>query len=110
MSDLGAISSYALAMQNVQMSLLKNAVEAQQQAVEILLNPDNSRVVSPSETLGTNIEHQRLELKHIYKRHRQCTRGNKLKRKNQHISKHCSIIRRTVFFANPAKNKIINKR
>lgn len=56
MSDLGAISSYALAMQNVQMSLLKNAVEAQQQAVEILLNPDNSRVVSPSETLGTNID------------------------------------------------------
>ena len=55
MSDLGAISSYALAMQNVQMSLLKNAVEAQQ-AVEILLNPDNSRVVSPSETLGTNID------------------------------------------------------
>ena len=56
MSDLGAISSYALAMQNVQMSLLKNAVEAQQQAVEILLNPDNSRVVCPSETLGTNID------------------------------------------------------
>lgn len=56
MSDLGAISSYTLAMQNVQMSLLKNAVEAQQQAVEILLNPDNSRVVSPSETLGTNID------------------------------------------------------
>ena len=56
MSDLGAISSYALAMQNVQMSLLKNAVEAQQQAVEILLNPDNSRVVSPSGTLGTNID------------------------------------------------------
>ena len=56
MSDLGAISSYALAMQNFQMSLLKNAVEAQQQAVEILLNPDNSRVVSPSETLGTNID------------------------------------------------------
>lgn len=55
-SDLGAISSYALAMQNVQMSLLKNAVEAQQQAIEILLNPDNSRVVSPSETLGTNID------------------------------------------------------
>lgn len=55
-SDLGAISSYALAMQNVQMSLLKNAVEAQQQAVEILLNPDNSRIVSASETLGTNID------------------------------------------------------
>lgn len=56
MSDLGAISSYALAMQNVQMSLLKNTVEAQQQAAEILLNPDNSRIVSASETLGTNID------------------------------------------------------
>jgi hypothetical protein len=55
-SDLGAISSYALAMQNVQMSLLKNTVEAQQQAAEILLNPDNSRIVSASETLGTNID------------------------------------------------------
>lgn len=55
-SDLGAISSYALAMQNVQMSLLKNAVEAQRQAVEILLNTDNSRIVSASETLGTNID------------------------------------------------------
>lgn len=55
-SDLGAISSYALAMQNIQMSLLKNTVEAQQQAAEILLNPDNSRIVSASETLGTNID------------------------------------------------------
>ena len=54
MSELGAISSYALAVQNMQMSLIKNAVEMQQQAVEILL--DNNRVVSPSEILGTNID------------------------------------------------------
>ena len=54
MSELGAISSYALAVQNMQMSLIKNAVEMQQQAVEMLL--DNNRVVSPSEILGTNID------------------------------------------------------
>ncbi len=56
MSDLGAISSYALAMQSLQMSLIKTNIEAQQQAVEILLNTDNSRVVSASETLGQNID------------------------------------------------------
>ena len=54
MSELGAISSYALAVQNMQMSLIKNAVEMQQQAVEMLL--DNNRVVSPSDILGTNID------------------------------------------------------
>ncbi len=56
MSDLGAISSYALAMQSLQMSLIKTNIEAQQHAVEILLNTDNSRVVSASETLGQNID------------------------------------------------------
>ena len=56
MSDLGAISSYALAMQSLQMSLIKTNIEAQQQAVEILLNTDNSRVVAASETLGQNID------------------------------------------------------
>lgn len=54
MSDLGAISSHLLAVQNLQMSLIKNTVEMQQQAVEILL--DDSRVVSASETLGTQID------------------------------------------------------
>ena len=54
MSDLGAISSYAMAIQNLQLSLIKNAVEMQQQTIEVLL--DNNRVVSPSETLGTNID------------------------------------------------------
>lgn len=54
MSDLGAISSHLLAVQNLQISLIKNAAQMQQQAVEILL--DNNRVVSPSETLGTQID------------------------------------------------------
>ena len=54
MSDIGAISSYALAIQNLQMSLIKNTVELQQQAIEVLL--DNSRTIPPSETLGTNID------------------------------------------------------
>jgi len=54
MSDLGAISSYTLAVQNLQMSLIKTTIEIQQQAVEVLL--DNSHTVPPSETLGTNID------------------------------------------------------
>ena len=54
MSELGAISSHLLAVQNLQMSLIKNAVEMQQQAIEILL--DDSRVVPSSETLGTQID------------------------------------------------------
>lgn len=54
MSDLGAISSHLLAVRNLQMALIKNTVEMQQQAVEILL--DDSRVVSASEILGTQID------------------------------------------------------
>lgn len=55
MSDLGAISSYTLAVQNMQMSLIKNSIDMQKQAVEILLG-DNNRSVSPSETLGQNVD------------------------------------------------------
>ncbi len=54
MSDLGAISSYALAVQNMQMSLIKNQVEMQQQALEILLDPERS--VPASSSLGQNID------------------------------------------------------
>lgn len=55
MSDLGAISSYTLAVQNMQMSLIKNSIDMQKQAVEILLG-ENNRSVSPSETLGQNVD------------------------------------------------------
>ncbi len=54
MSDLGAISSYALAVQNMQMSLIKNQVEMQQQALEILLDPE--RTVPTSSSLGQNVD------------------------------------------------------
>ena len=57
MADLGALSSYTFAVQQVQMSILKNNVETQQQAIEILLG-DNNRSVAPSDFIGTclNIE------------------------------------------------------
>ncbi len=54
MSELGAVSSYALAVQNMQMSLIKTQVELQQQAVEVLL--DSSQSVPVSSNLGQNID------------------------------------------------------
>lgn len=55
MAELGAISSYALAIQQMQVSLIKNAADMQKQAVEILLG-DNSRTAAPSPTNGHNID------------------------------------------------------
>ena len=54
MSELGALSSYALSVQQMQMSLIKNAVEMQQEVIEVLL--DGSRMVSPSPTNGHNVD------------------------------------------------------
>ncbi len=54
MAELGAISQYALAIQQMQMSLIKNSVDLQQQAVEVLL--DNSRSVPQSDTVGCNLD------------------------------------------------------
>lgn len=54
MSELGAISSYALAVQNMQMSLIKTQIDMQQQSVEILL--DSSKSVPSSNYLGQNID------------------------------------------------------
>lgn len=53
-SSLGAISEYALSIQQMQMSLIKNAVDMQQQAIEVLL--DASRTVAPSATNGINLD------------------------------------------------------
>lgn len=55
MSELGAISSYTLAIQEMQMSLIKNSVEMQQKAVEVLLGDDN-RVVSSDAFIGQNVD------------------------------------------------------
>ena len=54
MYELGALSSYALAIQQTQMSLIKNSVELQQQAIEVLL--ETSREVPVSENVGTNVD------------------------------------------------------
>ena len=55
MSELGYIASYALAIKQTQMSLIKSAVEMQQKTVEILLGDDTSRV-APSDMIGCNVD------------------------------------------------------
>ena len=41
MSTLGAVSSYALAVRQMQMSVIKADINMQKQAVDILLNGDS---------------------------------------------------------------------
>ena len=55
MSELGALSSYALSVQQMQITLIKNAVEMQQEVIEVLLG-DDSRTVAPSATNGHNVD------------------------------------------------------
>ena len=54
MNSLGAISSYAVAMQQLQMNIIKQSNEATQQIVEMLL--DASRSAPVSENKGTQID------------------------------------------------------
>ncbi len=53
-TDLGALSSYTLAVQQMQMSLIKNAVDMQKQMVETLF--EDNRVVLSSSTVGQNVD------------------------------------------------------
>lgn len=53
-AELGAISSYNLAVQNMQMNLIKQNMDLQKQAIEVLF--DTSRTVAPSGTLGQNVD------------------------------------------------------
>ena len=46
MSEIGAISSYALAMQKLQLNLIKQAAEAQQQLIETLTDPERMTTIS----------------------------------------------------------------
>lgn len=55
MSNLGAISQYALSVQNMQMALIKNQVDMQQEMIEILMET-TQQMVQASETLGTNLD------------------------------------------------------
>ena len=46
MSEIGAIGSYALAMQQLQLSIIKQNAEMQQQIVEVLLDPNRTAPAS----------------------------------------------------------------
>lgn len=54
MNGFGPISSYVVAMQQLQLSLIKQSAEATQQVAEILL--DASRMAPTSEDKGTQID------------------------------------------------------
>ena len=55
MSDIGAISSYTLAIQQMQLSLIKNSAEMQQKTVEVLLG-DDTRVISGDSFVGKTVD------------------------------------------------------
>lgn len=55
MSDIGAISSYTLAIQQMQLSLIKNSAEMQQKTVEVLLG-DDTRVISGGSFVGKTVD------------------------------------------------------
>lgn len=54
-AEIGAISQYALAVQQMQMNLIKTNIDMQKQAVEILFGNDD-RMVAPSTDLGQNLD------------------------------------------------------
>ncbi len=56
MAELGALGQYALNVQNMQVALIKNQVQLQQKAVDILMDAAHDVSVAPSETLGTHLD------------------------------------------------------
>lgn len=54
MSEIGALSSYALAMQQLQLNIVKQNAEMQQQIVEVLLDPERTAPVSTDK--GTQVD------------------------------------------------------
>ena len=54
MNSLGAISSYALSVQEMHMNLIKTQNDLQQKAVEVLL--EATRNIPTSQNLGQNID------------------------------------------------------
>ena len=55
MAELGALSQYALSVQQMQMSVIKTQMEMQQQVVELLMD-SSERMVSLSATHGHNVD------------------------------------------------------
>lgn len=54
MDGIGSISSYALAMQQLQLNIIKQNAEMEQQVVDILFDSNRSAPVSSDK--GTNID------------------------------------------------------
>jgi len=54
-NSIGALGQYQIAIQQMQLSMIKNNIDLQKQAVDILLNPEN-RSVPSSETMGQNLD------------------------------------------------------
>lgn len=54
-APIGAFSQYALAVQQMQMSLIKSSVDMQRQAIDTLLG-DGAGTVAPSPNLGHNVD------------------------------------------------------
>ena len=55
MAELGALSQYALSVQQMQMAVIKTQMEMQQQVVELLME-SSERMVSLSATHGHNVD------------------------------------------------------
>ena len=55
MAELGALSQYALSVQQMQMSVIKTQMEMQQQVVELLME-SSERMGSLSATHGHNVD------------------------------------------------------
>ena len=53
-AELGALSSYALSVQQMQLNLIKTNMEMQEAVIDILT--DSARSVPVSETLGQNLD------------------------------------------------------
>ncbi len=54
MNEIGTISSYALAIQQLQLNLIRQTTETQQQTIETLLDPE--RMIHTSNDKGVQID------------------------------------------------------
>ncbi len=54
MSEIGALGSYALAMQQIQLNIIRQNAEMQQQVAEVLL--DTNRTVTASADKGVCVD------------------------------------------------------
>lgn len=55
-AEIGGLGSYALAVQQMQMSLIKTNIDMQKQAIDILLDDNASPTVPVSDSVGCNVD------------------------------------------------------